>query len=67
MCSLLRRAINVADIMKPADAVNLILTGTKEPKVYTVQDGDNLWDIAIANGMTPTDLQDANPDLILLN
>ena len=54
-------AINIDDIMKPADAINLILTGTKEPKVYAVQDGDTLWDIAIANGMTPTELQNANP------
>ncbi|HVI39953.1 MAG TPA: peptidoglycan DD-metalloendopeptidase family protein [Anaerovoracaceae bacterium] len=54
-------AMNVADIMKADDAVNLIITGTKEPKVYTVQDGDTLWDIAIANGMTPAELADANP------
>ena len=54
-------AINVADIMKPEDAVNLIVTGTSEPKVYTVQDGDTLWDIAIANGMTPAEMQNANP------
>jgi murein DD-endopeptidase MepM/ murein hydrolase activator NlpD len=54
-------AMSVADIMKPEDAVNLIITGTKEPKVYTVQDGDNLWDIAIANGMSPEELQSANP------
>ncbi|MBR0600465.1 peptidoglycan DD-metalloendopeptidase family protein [Sinanaerobacter chloroacetimidivorans] len=53
-------AVNVADIMKPEEAVSLIVTGTKEPKVYTVQDGDTLWDIAIANGMTPTELESAN-------
>lgn len=56
-----KSAMSVADIMKPEDAVNLIITGTKEPKVYTVQDGDTLWDIAIANGMSPTELQSANP------
>ncbi len=54
-------AVNVADIIKPKDAVNLILTGTKEPKVYTVQDGDTIWDIAIANNMSPAELQEANP------
>jgi len=54
-------AMSVADIMKPQDAVNLIITGTKEPKVYTVQDGDTLWDIAILNGMTPEELAAANP------
>lgn len=54
-------AMNVADIMKPEDAVNLIITGTKEPKVYTIQDGDTLWDVAIKNGMSPEELQSANP------
>lgn len=54
-------AMSVADIMKPDDAVNLIITGSKEPKVYTVQDGDTLWDIAIANGMSPDELAAANP------
>ncbi len=54
-------AMSVADIMKPDDAANLIITGTKEPKVYTVQDGDTLWDIAILNGMTPEELAAANP------
>jgi len=56
-----RAAMNATDIMKPDDAVNLIVTGTKEPKVYTVQDGDTLWDIAIANGMSPSELASANP------
>lgn len=56
-----KAAINAADIMTAEDAISLILTGTKEPKVYTVQGGDTLWDIAIANGMTPEELQSANP------
>ncbi len=54
-------AMSVADIMKPEDAVNLIITGTKEPKVYTIQSGDTLWDVAISNGMSPEELQNANP------
>jgi len=58
-----KAAVNAADIMKPQDAVNLIITGTKEPRVYTVQDGDTLWDIAIANGMSPAELAEANPAL----
>lgn len=58
-----KAAVNAADIMKPQDAVNLIVTGTKEPQVYTVQDGDTLWDIAIANNMSPAELTGANPGL----
>jgi murein DD-endopeptidase MepM/ murein hydrolase activator NlpD len=56
-----KAAMSAAEIMKPEDAVTLILTGTKEPKVYTVLGGDTIWDIAIANGMTPADLAAANP------
>lgn len=52
--------VKIADLMKPKDAVNLILTGTKEPKVYTVQDGDTVWDIANSNGISTTELQEAN-------
>ncbi len=59
--SVTQAAMNVADIMKPEDAVSLLITGTKEPKIYTVQSGDTLWDIAIANNMTPAELQEANP------
>ncbi|MGI6747334.1 MAG: peptidoglycan DD-metalloendopeptidase family protein [Anaerovoracaceae bacterium] len=54
-------AVNIADLLKPEDAVNLILTGTKEPKVYIVESGDTIWDIAKANGISPTELQEANP------
>lgn len=53
-------AVNVAEIMNPDEAVSLIVTGSKEPKTYTVQDGDTLWDIATANGMTPSELESAN-------
>ncbi|MDD4564960.1 MAG: peptidoglycan DD-metalloendopeptidase family protein [Eubacteriales bacterium] len=54
-------AVNIADLLKPEDAVNLILTGTKEPRVYTVESGDTVWDIANVNGISPTELQEANP------
>lgn len=43
-------------------AKTMILTGTKEPKVYTVADGDCLWDIAVKNGMGVDDLITSNPD-----
>lgn len=52
----------VQDLMKPEDAISLILTGTKEPKVHTVEQGDCLWDIAKKNGMKVEELMEANPD-----
>jgi murein DD-endopeptidase MepM/ murein hydrolase activator NlpD len=45
-------------------AVTYILTGTKEPKVYTVQAGDTSWDIAIANRLSQDELVQANPGLM---
>ena len=54
-------AVKVTDLMKPDDAVNLIVTGEKDPKVYTVKEGDTIWDIAAANGMSTDELQKANP------
>ena len=54
-------AINVADIMKPDDAVTLLVTGEKKPEIYTVKDGDTIWDIAAENGMSANELQKANP------
>lgn len=54
-------AVSVNELMKPDDAVNLIVTGEKNPKVYTVKDGDTVWDIAAANGMSTGELQKANP------
>ena len=49
------------DLTEPEDAISLVLTGTKEPKVYTVEKGDCLWDIAKKNGMKVEELMEANP------
>lgn len=49
-------------LLSANDALNMIVTGTKEPKVYTVADGDCLWDIAVKNGMSVEELIDSNPD-----
>ncbi len=54
-------AVKIADIMNPDDAASFILTGQEAPKVYTVQDGDTIWDIAAVNDMSPAELQNANP------
>lgn len=54
-------AVNVTDLMGPDDAVNLIITGAKDPRVYIVKEGDTIWDIAAANMIGTDELQKANP------
>ncbi|MDR2296321.1 MAG: M23 family metallopeptidase [Clostridiales Family XIII bacterium] len=45
-------------------AVSYILTGSKEPKVYTVQSGDTVWEITRANGISQDELVKSNPGLV---
>lgn len=54
-------AVKVSDLMNPDDALKLIITGERNPKVYTVKDGDTIWDIAAASGIKIDELQKANP------
>jgi murein DD-endopeptidase MepM/ murein hydrolase activator NlpD len=53
-----------AEITAVDAAVSYILTGTKEPKVYTVQSGDTVWAITRANGISQDELVKSNPGLI---
>lgn len=53
--------VQVGDLVAVEDGVRLIMTGQKEPKSYVVQEGDTVWDIAIANGLTSQELQEMNP------
>ena len=50
------------DIMGVNDAVSYILTGTKEPTIYTVKNGDTLWGIALENGFTVAEIESMNED-----
>jgi len=43
------------------DGINYIITGTTQPKLYVVKGGDNLWDIAITNGISQNKLEEINP------
>ncbi len=43
------------------EAVRYILNGTAVPLTYTVQGGDTLWDIAIANNISVYELEQMNP------
>lgn len=48
-------------VLTSEEAVTLILTGSKEPKTYVVQGGDTVWDIALANNLSPYELMEMNP------
>lgn len=56
-----KAAVALSDIMEPDAAVSYLITGKLDPQVYTVKEGDTIWDIADANGMSADDLQKANP------
>jgi murein DD-endopeptidase MepM/ murein hydrolase activator NlpD len=53
-----------AEVVNADAAVSYILTGTKEPKIYTVQSGDTVWEISRANGISQNELVKSNPGLI---
>lgn len=54
-------AVKVTDFIGSEEAESLILTGEKASEIYTVKEGDTLWDIAATNGTSPNELQNANP------
>jgi murein DD-endopeptidase MepM/ murein hydrolase activator NlpD len=39
------------------------MTGSAQPVTYTIKGGDNLWDIAIKNGVSLSALEEMNPGL----
>lgn len=50
------------DILSTNEALNYLLKGTTEDKIYEVTNGDTVWDIAIKYDMPVSDIQKANPD-----
>lgn len=61
-------SVNIVEVTElsvevlPVDqAITLIVTGTQEPKTYTVVSGDTLWDISDMSGMSVDALIAANP------
>jgi len=52
-----------APVFAVEDAINYVITGTTEPRSYIIKGGDNLWDIAIRNGISLSALEEMNPGL----
>ena len=44
-------------------AARYLQNGTTEPLVYTMQSGDNLWDVALSNGISYYELLEMNPQI----
>ena len=52
-----------APVFEVQDAINYVITGTTAPRTYIIKGGDNLWDIAIRNGISLSSLEEMNPGL----
>ena len=55
------KSLSETYICEVEEAVQYILNGTSVPLTYTVQGGDTLWDIALANGLSVYELRQMNP------
>lgn len=57
------QVLPVQEIDAADKVISLLVNGVEEMHNYVVQEGDNLWDIARANGMSVEELMQANPEL----
>lgn len=55
------KALAETYVCQTDEAVRYILNGTSTPLTYTVQGGDTLWDIALANNISVFELEQMNP------
>jgi murein DD-endopeptidase MepM/ murein hydrolase activator NlpD len=55
--------MNFAGYDTVEDALAYVIKGTKEEKTHIVQKGENFWVIATYYGISPYDLEAANPDV----
>lgn len=58
-----KSSIEVSNLKSVEDAVHYLVTGREQSVVYTVKEGETLWDIASAHDMSPYDLMALNSDL----
>jgi len=57
------QAVSPSELQDVETAKRLLLRGTDQVKIHTVQRGQSLWSIAQAHGLTVDDLRRANPQL----
>lgn len=48
---------------KPQDTADYLLKGEKAEVIYTVKDGDTLWDIAYQHDKTISEIEEMNPNI----
>lgn len=51
------------DILTPEEAENVLLGNTQETMEYELQEGDNIWDIAMKYGTTMEHILEINPQI----
>lgn len=55
--------IDAEDIISEEEAKNILLGNTEEVVEYELQEGDNIWDIAIKHGTTMDHILEINPQI----
>ena len=56
--------VDAEDIVSEQDAVDILLSNTEEIVEYELQEGDNIWDIAMAHGTTMDHILEINPQIV---
>ncbi|MGL4362924.1 MAG: peptidoglycan DD-metalloendopeptidase family protein [Cellulosilyticaceae bacterium] len=52
------------DIMTSEEALDVLLSDTEEVVRYTLENGDNIWDLAIQHGTTMDRILEINPQIV---
>lgn len=55
--------VSKEDILTPEEAENVLLGNTQETMEYELQEGDNIWDIAMKYGTTMEHILEINPQI----
>ncbi|MEG0388950.1 MAG: G5 domain-containing protein, partial [Niameybacter sp.] len=56
--------VEAEDIVGEQEAIDILLSNTEEIVEYEMQEGDNIWDIAINHGTTMDHILEINPQIV---